>query len=195
MGKAKNAKLETNISMEVEETIAQKDVEANETSQDMSDTDTQAERPRAPFTDASTKYLHKLSTKTLESLKASWIEPNNCTVNTPETDKVEKARSEWVVIHDAPFDPKVEKLSSGAAFICPDIREPFDHKQSYIISAIAALVPKINRGAVLSMLEGPSRCVLNTSSVFLRVKFLKHGLCNGRFSSLQLLLAWKIALS
>ena len=132
--------------MEVEETIAQKDVQAKQTSQDMSDTDTEAEIPRAPFTDAATKYLHKLSTKTLGSLKASWIGPNNCTVNTPETDTVEKARSEWVVIHDAPFDPKVDKLTSGEAFVCLDIYQPFDHELSYIISSIAALTPKINRG-------------------------------------------------
>ena len=92
--------------------------------------------------------MHKLSAKTLEcaSLKASWIGPGNCTVNTTETDTAEKARSEWVVVHDAPFHPKVDKLSSGAAFVCQDIHEPFDHELSYMISAIAALAPKINRG-------------------------------------------------
>lgn len=92
------------------------------------------------------KYLHRLSTKTLESLKASWIGPHNCTVNTIDTDTVEKARSEWVVIRDAPFDPKVDKLTTGAAFVCLDIREPFDRELSYIISCIAALAPKVNRG-------------------------------------------------
>ena len=111
----------------------------------MSDTDTEAELP-TPFTDPATKYLHRLSAKTLESLKASWIGPNNCTVNTTDTDTVQKARSEWVVIRDAPFDPKVDKLTSGAAFVCLDIREPFDRELSYIISCIAALAPKVNRG-------------------------------------------------
>ena len=67
-------------------------------------------------------------------------------MNTPETDTVEKARYEWVVIHHAPFDLKVDKLTSGAAFVCLDIHGPFDHELSYIISAIAALAPKIIRG-------------------------------------------------
>ena len=159
---------------EVEENIAHIDVEGKETSKEMSDTDTEAEIPRAPFSDAATKYLHRLSAKTLESLQASWIGPNNCTVNTPDTNTVEKARSEWVVIHDAPFNPKVDKLTSGAAFVCLDICEPFDHELSYIISSIAAL-------AVSSLLEVPSRCIFNKSPVFLQLKFLKHVLCNGWF--------------
>jgi len=120
-------------------------LEAKETSKEMSDTETEPDQP-APFTDPATKYLHRLSAKTLESLKASWIGPHNCTVNTIDTDTVEKARSEWVVIRDAPFDPKVDKLTTGAAFVCLDIREPFDRELSYIISCIAALAPKVNRG-------------------------------------------------
>ena len=102
-------------------------------------------------------------------------------MNTPDTDTVEKARSEWVVIHDAPFGPNVDKLTSGAAFVCLGICEPFDHELSYIISSIAALAHKSNKGAVLSLLEVPSRCILNKSPVFVQLKFLKYVLCNGWF--------------
>ena len=56
----------------------------------------------------------------LESLKAPWIGPDNCTANTTETDTAEKPKSEWVVVDDAPFDPKVD--NSGAAFVCLNIR-------------------------------------------------------------------------
>ena len=115
-----------------------------------------------PYTDQHTKYLHKLCDKTLLSLKASWIGPANCTVNTTETDTVEKARSEWVVVHDAPFDPKVDKLSSGAAFVCVDIREPFDHEVSYIVSSIAALAPKINRGGCVIIVGSAEQVCFQT---------------------------------
>ena len=108
------------------------------------------------------EYLHKLCDTTLLSLKASWIGPANCTVNTTETDTAEKARSEWVVVHDAPFDPKVDKLSSGAAFVCVDIREPFDHEVSYIVSSIAALAPKINRGGCVIIVGSAEQVCFQT---------------------------------
>ena len=124
-GKARRTNKPAKILQEAEENVAVLNVEGKEPSKEMSDTDTEAELP-TPFTDPATKYLHRLSAQTLESLKASWIGPNNCTVNTTDTDTVQKARSEWVVICDAPFDPKLDKLTSGAAFVCLDIRKPFD---------------------------------------------------------------------
>ena len=127
------------------------------------ETDTDEEAPAPfPYSDPHTKYLHKISDKTLQSLKASWIGPDNCTVNTTETDTAEKAKSEWVVVHDAPFDPKVDKLSSGAAFVCLDIREPFDHELSYIVSSIAALAPKINRGGCVIIVGSAEQVCFQT---------------------------------
>ena len=56
-----------------------------------SDTDTDAQGcPAAQFSDPATKYRHHLNGKHLQALKASWIGPDNCTVNTDETDTVEK---------------------------------------------------------------------------------------------------------
>ena len=107
-GKARRTNKPAQILQEAEENVAVLNVEGKKPSKEMSDTDTEAELPTPLNTDPATKYLHRLSAKTLESLKASWIGPNNCTVNTPDTDTVEKARSEWVVIHYAPFDPKMD---------------------------------------------------------------------------------------
>ena len=52
----------------------------------------------------------------------------HCTVDNIETELAKKARPVWVLVHDAPLDRKVDKLISGAAFVCLDICKPFDHK-------------------------------------------------------------------
>jgi len=112
------------------------------------DTDTQASEP-LPFSDPATKYRHHLNAKHLQALKASWIGPDNCTVNTDETDTVEKARTEWIEVHGAPFDPKGDKLSFLAAFVCLDVREPYDYKFPHTVGVINATAAKLNRRAAL----------------------------------------------
>ena len=68
---------------------------------DVLDTDREEHCAILPYADSTTKYLHKLMTKTLHSLKSSWIGPDNCAVNTLDTDTAEKARSEifWLMVH------------------------------------------------------------------------------------------------
>ena len=63
--KAKRAKKPKKILQEVDENLAHIDVQGKETTKDMSDTDTEAEVPSAPFSDPATKYLHRLSATTL----------------------------------------------------------------------------------------------------------------------------------
>ena len=65
------------------------------------------------FIDPATKYRQKMRNKTIEDIQSSWIGPKNCTVNTLETDTMEEVRSEWIKVHEAPFDPKVDKFTSG----------------------------------------------------------------------------------
>ena len=70
------------------------------------DTDAQESVP-IPYSDPATKYRHHVTAKHLLALKSSWIGPDNCTVNTDETDTVEKARTEWIEVHGAPLIPRV----------------------------------------------------------------------------------------
>ena len=77
-------------------------------------------------------------------------------MNTVDADTAEKARSEWILVDRAPFDSKVDKLSSAAAFVCLDICESFDNEFSYIFSDIAA------------------RCVLNRYFLLFVVSICTH---------------------
>ena len=86
------------------------------------------------------------------------------------------------MVHDAPFDPKVDKLSSGAAFVCVDIREPFDHELSYSVSSIAALAPKINRGGCVIIVGSAEQVCFQT--IVFRYNFASqfdHVVCNACF--------------
>ena len=67
--------------------------------------------------------MHQVNDIHLEALKSSRIGPDNCIINTVDTDKVETARYEWIQVYGAPFDPKFYKLMSVAAFVCLDICE------------------------------------------------------------------------
>ena len=96
-----------------------------------SETDTDAqEYVPIPYSDPATKYRHHL----------------NCTVTKDKTDAVEKARTEWIQVHGAPFDPKGDKLSFSAAFVCLDVCEPYDYEFPHTVGVINATAPKLNRG-------------------------------------------------
>ena len=56
--------------MELEEPFAEKDVQQTNPVTELFETDTEEDIPMVPYSDPATKYLHKLSAKTLDSLKA-----------------------------------------------------------------------------------------------------------------------------
>ena len=94
--------------------------------------------------------MHHVNDIHLEALKSSWIGPDNCMVNTVDTDTVETARSEWIQVYGAPFHPKFYKLTSVVAFVCLDIRELYDQELSHVLGVIGVTAPKLNRKLVLS---------------------------------------------
>ena len=56
--------------------------------------------------DADTTY-RCASLQKLDSARAFWLGLHNCQVNTPESDAVAKAKTEWIQVDGAPFIPKV----------------------------------------------------------------------------------------
>ena len=49
--------------------------------------------------------------------------PHNSQVNTPESDVVAKAKTEWIHVHGAPFHIKETDGMKPGAFVCLDVRE------------------------------------------------------------------------
>ena len=54
-----------------------------------------------------------------------------------------------IEVHGAPFDPKGDKLSFLAAFVCLDVREPYDYGFPHIVGVINATAAKLNMGGLL----------------------------------------------
>jgi hypothetical protein len=105
---ARGANTNKSLPMDTEQTLQSENITNTTVQVGDSDTDTDAQASEPlPFSDAATKYRHHLNAKHLQALKASWIGPDNCTVNTDETDTVEKARTEWIEVHGAPLIPRV----------------------------------------------------------------------------------------
>ena len=143
----RGAKPNKSLAMDTEQTLQPQHITNTTVVVGDSETDTDAqESVPIPYSDPATKYRHHVTAKHLQALKSSWIGPDNCTVNTDETDTVEKARTEWIQVHGAPFDPKGDKLSFSAAFVCLDVREPYDYEFPHTVGVINATAPKLNRG-------------------------------------------------
>ena len=57
----------------------------------------------------------------LNCAQAFWIGPLNYQINTPESDAVAKAKSEWVQVHGQPFKLKETDGFKAGAFVCLDV--------------------------------------------------------------------------
>ena len=78
----------------------------------------------------------------IDHVKAFWIGSHNCQVNTPETDAVVKAKSEWVQVIGEPLKLKETDGLKPGAFVCLDMRE-FKNYQGASFQAVLKFIPSL----------------------------------------------------
>ena len=66
-------------------------------------------------------------------------------MNTPETDAVVKAKTEWIQVHSSPLNKKEMDFLKPGAFVCLDVRES-ENDYSCTIFELIKVVPPLLRG-------------------------------------------------
>ena len=91
--------------------------------------------------DPATRY-RCASKEVLDRAKAFWIGSHNCQVNTPETDAVVKAKSEWVQVLGEPLNLKETDGLKPGAFVCLDVRE-FENYHGASFQTVLKFIPSL----------------------------------------------------